>query len=131
MYFLQIPVLKNDSGKYEQHVFLKGLPGNSKRKVRLTPASYELFLKFAHRRKTGKDWLEIKPKSYKVSENNFDINDYNEVKRLLISLLDGMFGKQNWTDTHHLNPLKNTLFEMSERRDRKIRLILPIVNIFI
>ncbi len=123
--------LKDDSGKYEQHIFLKGLPGNSKRKVRLTPASYELFLKFAHRRKTGKDWLEIKPKSYKVSENNFDINDYNEVKRLLISLLDGMFGKQNWTDTHHLNPLKNTLFEMSERRDRKIRLILPIENIFI
>ncbi|MEE9363589.1 MAG: hypothetical protein V3U92_13405 [Cellulophaga sp.] len=122
---------KNDSGKYEHYVSLKGLPGNNKRKVKLTPASYELFLKFAHKRKSGGDWLEIKPKSYKTAENRFDINDYNEVKRLLISLLDGIFGKQNWTDTHHLNPLKNTLFEMSERRDRKIRLILPIENIFI
>lgn len=121
---------KNDSGKYEQYVFLKGLPGNNKRKVKLTPASYELFLKFALKRKSGDDWLEIKPKSYKTEANNYDINDYNEVKRLLTSLLDGMFGKQNWTDTHHLNPLKNTLFEMSEKRDRKIRLIVPIENIF-
>ncbi|MFC4636069.1 hypothetical protein ACFO3O_19320 [Dokdonia ponticola] len=121
---------KNDAGKYEHYVSLKGLPGNHKRKIKLTPASYDLFLKFAHKRKSGEDWLEIKPKSYKKTENNFDINDYNEVKRLLVSLLDGMFGKQNWTDTHHLNPLKNTLFEMSEKRDRKIRLIVPIENIF-
>ncbi|OUS02853.1 hypothetical protein A9Q86_02045 [Flavobacteriales bacterium 33_180_T64] len=121
---------KNNSGKYEHYVSLKGLPGNTKRKVKLTPASYELFLKFAHKRKSGDDWLEIKPKSYKTAENNFDINDYNEVKRLLISLLDGMFGKQNWTDSHHLNPLKKTLFEMSEKRDRKIRLIVPNDNIF-
>ena len=121
---------KNDLGKYVNYVSFKGLPGNNKRKVKLTPRSYELFLKFAHKRKSNDEWLEIKPKSYKTSETNFDINDYNEVKRLLVSLLDGMFGKQNWTDTHHLNPLKNTLFEMSEKRDRKIRLILPIENIF-
>jgi len=121
---------KNESGKYEHIVSLKGLPGKNKRRIKLTRASYELFLKFAQKRKSGEDWLEIKPKSYKTTENNFDINDYNEVKRLLVSLLDGMFGKQNWTDTHHLNPLKNTLFEMSERRDRKIRLVVPIENIF-
>ena len=121
---------KNASGKYEHCVSLRGLPGNNKRKVKLTPASYELFLKFADKRRSEDDWLEIKPKSYKTTENKFDINDYNEVKRLLVSLLDGMFGKENWTNTHHLNPLKNTLFEMSEKRDRKIRLILPIENIF-
>ena len=121
---------KNEAGKFEQFVSLKGLPGNNKRKVKLTPASYELFLKFALKRKSGDDWLEIKPKSFKTAEKNFDINDYNEVKRLLTSLLDGIFGKQNWTDAHHLIPLKNTLFEMSEKRDRKIRLILPIENIF-
>lgn len=129
--YIYLEKVKNDAGKYEQYVSLRGLPGTTKRKVKLTPASYELLLKFARKRKSGDDWLEIKPKSYKATENKFDINDYNEVKRLLIALLDGMFGKQNWTDIHHLYPLKNTLFEMSEKRDRKIRLILPVENIFL
>jgi len=121
---------KMESGKYEQFVLLKGFPGNELRKVILTPSMYELFLKFAKKKKEeGDDWLEIKPKSYNVSEKAFDINDYNEVKRLLIALLDSIFGKENWTTNHHFNPLKNTLFEMSEKRDRKIRLALLAKNI--
>ncbi len=121
---------KNKKGKREQFVLLNGLPGGSERKVSLTPVVYELFLKFAKRKKeNGDDWLEIKPKSYNISEKVFDINDYNEIKRLLIALLDGIFGKGNWTQDHHLAPLKNTLFEMSERRERKIRLAIPTKNI--
>lgn len=121
---------KNTKGKLEQLVLVRGFPGDKVRKVPLTPALYELLLKFARRRKNGSnDWLEIKPKGSVFSGKNFDINDYNEIKRLLIALLDGIFGKENWTRDHHLKPLKNTLFEMSEKRERKIRLAVPPHNI--
>ncbi len=128
-FFLHFKRQKKSNGKLEQSVLLKGLPGATGRKVILTPALYELFLKFASRKKENKeDWLEIKPKNFDV-EKSYDINDYNEIKRLLIALLDGIFGKENWTRDHHLIPLKNSLFEMSEKRERKIRLALPPQNI--
>ena len=128
---LQIKFLKNklSSGKMEYLVFLKGFPGTEKRKVKLTPALFELFSKFAQRRLSDYEWLEIKPKNFTMSNKIFDINDYNEVKRLLIALLDGVYGKDSWTTDHHLNPLKASLFEMSEKRDRKIRLKIPQENI--
>lgn len=120
---------RTENEKLEQAVFLKGLPGGAERKVQLTPAMYELFLKFAQRKKEhGNEWLEIKPKNFD-SARIYDINDHNEIKRLLNALLDGIFGKENWTRDHHLNPLKNTLFEMSEKRERRIRLALPAGNI--
>lgn len=125
-------IKKDINDKIERFVFLDGLPGDSKRKVVLTPALYELFLTFAKRKKTGdENWLEIKPKSYKGAEKQFDINDYNEIKRLLTALLDGLFGKGNWTQDHHLIPLKNMLFEMSEKQKRKIRLAIPPENIIL
>jgi len=120
---------KLPNGKHQYIVFLKGFPGTDKRKIKLTPSMYALFLKFAHKKLDQDTWLEIKPKNNPSSQKMFDINDYNEVKRLLIALLDGLFGKENWTTNHHLNPLKNTLFEMSEKRDRKIRLAIPSSNI--
>ena len=52
---------KLHSGKMEYFVFLKGFPGAEKRRVKLTPTVFELFLKFARRRKSDDDWLEIKP----------------------------------------------------------------------
>lgn len=123
---------RTSKGKLERFVYLNGFPGDSKRKVILTPALYELFLTFAERKKNGiEDWLEIKPKSYTGSEKQFDIKDYNEIKRLLVALLDGLFGKENWTRNHHLKPLKKTLFEMSEKRKRKIRLAIPADNIIL
>jgi hypothetical protein len=89
-------------------------------------------LKFALRRKLeGNDWLEIKPKNFKNTQKSFDINDYNEIKRLLFALLDGIYGKGNWTKELHLYPLKETLFEMSEKRERRIRLSIPVTNITI
>lgn len=121
---------KNNLGKKVQFVLLKGFPGNSERKVILTPALFELFLKFAERKKNDPDnWLEIKPKNFEASKKEFDINDHNEIKRLLVALLDGLFGKENWTQDHHLKPLRNSLFEMSEKRERKIRLAIPAENI--
>ncbi|MGB6151769.1 MAG: hypothetical protein WBG48_07240 [Pricia sp.] len=121
---------KNAKGKVERSVLVRGLPGDAKRKIILTPALYELFLTFAKRKKNGgENWLEIKPKSFKGDAKQFDINDYNEIKRLLSALLDGLFGKENWTRDYHLKPLKNMLFEMSEKRKRKIRLAVPPENI--
>lgn len=113
----------------ERFVLLKGFPGDSERKVSLTPALFDLFFKFAERKKNGLDeWLEIKPKSFEGSKE-YDIRDHNEIKRLLFALLDGLFGKDNWTQDLHLKPLKNTLFEMSEKRERKISLAIPTENI--
>ncbi len=120
---------KNAKEKMEQFVFIKGLPGGTERKVNLSRASYELMLKFAESKKVdGVGWLEIKPKNFDHSKT-YDINDHNEIKRLLVALLDGIFGKENWTRDHHLTPLKTTLFEMSQKRERRIRLALPPENI--
>ena len=128
-FFVKFNKTKNSKDKFEQFVLLKGLPGGNDRKVSLTPALYNLFLKFAQQKKEeNDDWLEIKPKNFDVSRT-YDINDHNEIKRLLTALLDGVFGKENWTRDHHLNPLKNMLFEMSEKRERRIRLAIPSKNI--
>lgn len=117
--------------KIERIVFIKGLPGAKERKVNLTPALYNLFLKFATEKQSDIDaWLEMKPKNFS-HEKNYDINDYNEIKRLLSAILDGVFGKENWTKTQHFDPLKNVLFELSEKRERKIRLAIPSENITI
>ena len=123
--YIKLQRSKLSSGKMENLVFFKGFPGSEKRRVKLTPALFELFLTFANRKLSDNEWLEIKPKNFSVPNKTFDIKDYNEVKRLLIAILDDIFGKENWTVNHHLNPLKTTLFEMSEKRDRKIRLKIP------
>lgn len=116
--------------KVERTVSFAGFTGRGNRKVQLTSAQYELFHQFAKLRKTHPDdWLEIRPKSLPAKNKRYDIGDYNEVKRLLFSLLDGLFGKGNWTKEQHLTPLKDALFELSKRRERKIRLRVPPSNI--
>lgn len=128
--FLEFDRQKNDGGKFEHHVLLKGIPGKEEQKILLTPTLFNLLLKFARRKIVdGEGWLEIKPKTDKRSNKEYDIKDYNEIKRLLIALLDGLFGKGSWAKNQHLQPLKNALFEMSEKRERKIRLSLAVENI--
>ncbi|MFT0715626.1 hypothetical protein [Flagellimonas lutimaris] len=119
----------NIPNNYE--VIFKGFPGHEDRTVQLTPALHRLLKTFAERRLvTAEGWLEIKPKNFDGAKN-YDINDHNELKRLVEALLNGLFGKKNWTKNKHFTPLKNTLFEMSENRERKIRLQLPKENIHI
>ena len=128
--FLNFKIVKLKDGKLKHLLIIAGFTGTDKKSIVLSPALYELFLKFAARKKTGEnDWLEIKPKNFDNTHKSFDINDYNEIKRLLIALLDGIYGKENWTKELHLNPLKKMLFEMSEKRERKIRLTIPEANI--
>ncbi|GJM31185.1 MAG: hypothetical protein DHS20C18_01860 [Saprospiraceae bacterium] len=128
--FVRLEQKKNEQGKFENIVQLQGIPEKNNQFIQLTPALYELLLKFASRRKeTPEGWLEIKPKGDNRSTKEYDIRDYNEVKRLLTALLDGLFGKGAWTKNHHELPLKNALFEISEKRERKIRLNLPAEHI--
>ncbi len=111
-------------------VILNGIPGREKIEISLSPMPLSLLRSFAVRRCESPDgWMEIKPKSRGISARKYDINDYNEIKRLLTALLDGIYGKDCWSKNLHEIPLKNALFEMSEKRERKIRLVLPRQNI--
>ena len=118
-----------DGDRINRNVVFLGFSGSKERKVALTASQYELLHHFATAKCSGLDeWLEIRPK-HPIAKKNYDIKDHNEVKRLLNALLDGLYGKGNWTKELHLQPFKETLFELSKKRERKIRLRLPPENI--
>lgn len=123
--FLQFQRSKLENGRYENKVIVKGIPDASSKEILLSAAHYNLLLKFAKRKKEADTWLEIKPKS-DIYGAQYDIKDYNEIKRLLNALLDGLIGKHLWTKNLHEQPLKATLFEVSAR---KIRLAIPADNL--
>jgi len=129
--FFSLSKQKNDQGKLTHLLQLRGMPGKEERNISLTPALYELCHKFVERKLEGEGWMEIKPKADSRSGKSYDIRDHNEIKRLLVALLDGIFGKGSWTLNLHLSPIKETLFEMSEKRERKIRLRIPAENLSI
>lgn len=123
---LSLKKIKVANGRFQQFCHLEGLSGSNNKNVTLTPSSYNLLEKFITKRKADEGWLEIKPKSESRTEKQYDIKDYNEIKRLLNQILDGIYGKDNWTKTHHEVPLKGVLFENSKTENRKIRLrLLP------
>lgn len=117
---------KSSSGKMINAIEFLGFPGHQTRMVEMTPTSFDLMHKFAKRRKSqNNEWLEIKPKSADKTVD-YDINDHNQIKRILHVILDSLYGKNNWTKEIHETPLRESLFEMSQKRERKIRLaILP------
>jgi hypothetical protein len=124
--FLNFNRQKNDQGKLIHEVHFKGFPGVQTRTISLTPMAFNLLHTFAERKKNETEgWLEIKPKGEVRSGKTYDIKDHNELKRLLTSLLDGLFGKDHWSKEQHYHPLKACLFELSEKRERKIRLRIP------
>lgn len=128
--FLSFHQQRTSPGKIDRWVSLRGFPGKAERRISLTPALYELMATFAQRREeNGEGWLEIKPKGESRSGKSYDIQDYNEIKRLIVALLDGIFGKGNWAKNQHFEPFRNSFFEMSQKRERKIRLTLPARNI--
>ena len=127
--YLKLNQHQTQGGKIEHRITLDGFTSVGSKSIALSPANYDLFLKFANRKKDGTEWLEIKPKSSVRNGKIYDINDHIQIKRLNAALLDGLFGKGNWTKDAHEIPLRNTLFEMSEKRDRKIKLLIPATNI--
>ena len=127
--FLSLYHLKNDD-RYDHIVELKGLMDKEVRTIKLSSSSFELLSKFVKARMSSRDqWLEIKPKTDSRTTKDYSINDYNELKRLMIGLLDGIFGKNGWTRDQHENILKDTFFEMSPKRERKIKLRIPPENL--
>lgn len=123
-------LINRESDRVVRYVLFEGFKGPVNSKVQLTGAQFDLLYNFAQLRKSDSDdWLEIRPKNTPSKNKKFDIGDYNEVKRLLQALLDGIYGKGNWSKAQHFNPLKETLFELSKKRERKIRLRLLPNNI--
>lgn len=118
---------KREHDKVAHKVAIGGFSGASLRMVKLTATQYGLLSQFAKNRKEDSgSWLEIRPKNNPVPDKTYDIADYNEIRRLLLALLDGIFGKGNWTNEQHLEPFKEAMFELSKKRERKIRLrVLP------
>ncbi|GJM30260.1 MAG: hypothetical protein DHS20C17_28950 [Cyclobacteriaceae bacterium] len=119
------------SHRVQYQINLHGIPGQTNSDLILTPALYDLLLKFAQRKIGGDHWLEIKPKKDLRSSKEYDINDHNQIKRLVHSMLDGLFGKGCWSKEQHEIPLREALFELSDKRERRMRLRLPAENISI
>ena len=127
--FLSFHKDRVSADKINFSVTLGGIGKSAEKAIPLSPTSYKLLLLFAQRKLEGEEWLEIKPKADSRSEKTYDIQDHNEIKRLILALLDGLFGKGNWTKNLHESPLRKALFEMSEKRERKIRLKLSSSNL--
>ncbi len=128
--FLKLEKIKSDSGKLENIIWIKGIKNPEYSKVRLSNNMFPKLQKFASKKKHEEEaWLEIKPKSDNHKNIDYDIKDYNEIKRLTHVILDGIYGKGVWDKNKHEEPFKEAFFEMSERRDRKIRLRIPKNNI--
>ena len=118
------------NGKEARLLVLSGFPGGRIREIPLSSSHYELLHRFAYRRVHNPDgWLEIKPKSESRSGKQYDIQDHNEIKRLLSNILNGLFGKGSWSEQQHFNPFKNTLLESAKDKPRMIRLRIPRENI--
>ncbi|MCR9250338.1 MAG: hypothetical protein NXI20_07925 [bacterium] len=128
--FLSFSKEKNEKQKYEHIINLQGIPGKSD-PIILTPGMFNLLLKFAVKKLDGSDWLELKPKNDPRSDYTYDIKDHNELRRLLAALLDGIFGKNQWTKEQHEQPLKQSLFDSPPDMERKIRLAIPKENLVI
>lgn len=127
--FFKLFKSKNNSGRYDHLLDIKGYPNQEDLKVRLTQGNYDLLAKFITQAQvTDNPWLEIKPKSEHRTGKSYPIKDHNEIKRLISSILDGIYGKDVWDNSQHYIPLKESLFDMSKSRERKIKINIPSEN---
>jgi hypothetical protein len=128
--FLKAFRIKKNEKTYNNKLSITGVNGAKEYIIDLTHKNYNLIVKFISTKLDDQEgWLEIKPKSDTRTGKQFDINDHNEIKRLVAAILDGIYGKGLWSRTEHEVPLKSILFEMSTQRERKIRLSVPVTNL--
>lgn len=115
---------KDEKGKMQRMVRLDGIVGKDISDIPLSPALFELLQTFLDRRRQHPEagWLEIKPKREVRSGKQYDIQDHNQLKRLIEALLDGLYGKDNWSRPVHREPLKELLFEQSTDKERLVRI---------
>ena len=126
--FLSFDRVKNEKQKFDHYILLKGIPGKDQA-IAVSQSHFNLLLKFAQKNVSNSGWLEVKPKNDPRPNQQYDIKDHNEVKRLTTALLDGLFGKNQWTKEQHETPLKQAIFDTS--KERKIALAIPKENIII
>lgn len=128
--FLKVFRIKKNQRTYINKLSIKGINDGNEIVIDLSHKNFDLLSTFMSKKiNDGEGWLEIKPKSDSRTGKQFDINDYNEIKRLISSILDGIYGKGLWSKTEHELPFKSILFEMSSQRERKIRLQVPTSNL--
>jgi len=124
--YLKLWKSKNDKHRYEYKAQIGGISVDADPEIKLSSTAFDLLSKFGNARlHDDEGWLEIKAKGETRKSKTYDINDYNEIKRLMKAMLDGLFGEGAWSAVNHEQPLKAALFEMSKKRDRKIRLRIP------
>ncbi len=121
---LKLRLFSNRQGdRIKKEVEVRGLPNRDRININLTPANYELLSKFVRARtKHPQGWLEVKPKNSPAKDREYDIQEYNEIRRLLINFLDELYGPKAWDKKIHFDPMKSLLFEQSKDRQRLIRL---------
>ncbi|WP_235295741.1 hypothetical protein [Portibacter marinus] len=110
-------------------VMIKGIAGKDKLAFSISHAQSELLQAFLRAKENNDTWLEIKPKGARISKKEYAIKDHNEIKRLTHAILDGIYGKDNWTKEKHEIPFKNQFYETKGRGSRMIRLRLPKENV--
>ena len=128
VYLKAFRIKKNEKSMVNK-LSIQGLKSAKEKTIELSNKNYDIMTSFMKRKMIGNEWLEIKPKSDTRSGKQYDINDHNEIKRLMSAILDGLYGKGLWTKDEHESPLKTILFEMSSQRERKIRLLIPSENL--
>lgn len=91
---------------------------------KLTETYYSILEQFVAKRRENQQggWLEIKPKNESRDGKTYDIQDYNQLKRLLHAILDGVYGKNQWNQELYYESLKDQLLERSEEAARLVRL---------
>ena len=127
--YLAFSKVKTASGKVDHQIQLSIPPSIHEQIIHLTRSRFQLLQKFANQLKEEEPWLEIKPKNETRDNKQYDINDHNEIKRLIDNILDEAFGKNNWEPSIERPFLKDALFEFSEQEKRKVRLRLEKDNI--
>lgn len=114
---------KKEKNRFLRQAIISGIPGIKSKPIKLTNGNYDLLYTFAERKiNDAEGWLEIKPKENRNLKKTFDINDHNNIKRLISSMLDGIFGESLWSKEQHYIPFKEAFFELSDKRERKIRI---------
>jgi len=110
-------------------VWIKGINKEVFQKIILTRKKHELLYHFAEKKQLNptEGWLTIKPQGEKRTNKVYDIQEHKEYLRIVETLLDATYGKDNWTKALHEKPLIDALF--AKPGDRRIRLAIPAENI--
>lgn len=110
-------------------VWIKGINGEGFQKIILTRKKHELLYVFAEKKhlNPAESWLTIKPQGEKRQDKTYDIQEHKEYLRIIETLLDATFGKDNWSKDLHEKPLIDALF--NKPGARKIELAIPTENV--